>query len=500
MKKPTADVLKEAREKLGELMEKRNAARDTASTLAEKLTDPAWDEAKDGPALELAQRNLTNIQKALDLQADKLASYAKDSELEQRMLDLGGAAPDAGVTPGVSVTPGKLPDSMKDSPENARKNFRLLRALSSTINRSGNLDGLEKEMNDEGLREFRSMGMTAVDDDLGSERYRLVLPSFLMGNGRSAIAAQQEAGYRERRGLQQRDYLAETTTAGGHLIQTDVGQLIPVLEPRLQVEALGATMLRGLTGNLDLPRNNAYSTATWEGETDDAAETQSTFDKVSLSPERLAAYSQVSRQNIIQAKNVDLENFVRRALNTAVRRGLDLAAINGSGSGDQPTGILNTASVNDITIGTDGGPLDWATIVSFETALANDDADEGTLAFLTTPGVAGFLKTLKRDVAGNGFIWEGPNNGKGMVNGYSARTSNQVPSTLSKGSSGSILHAMIFANWRELVIAQWGGVDLIVDPYTLAKKGMVELTINSYWDIALMHLASFCICNEIDIS
>ena len=59
---------------------------------------------------------------------------------------------------------------------------------------------------------------------------------------------------------------------------------------------------------------------------------------------------------------------------------------------------------------------------------------------------------------------------------------------------------MIFGNWEELIIAQWGGIDLIVDPYTLKNKGMVELTVNSYWDIALMHLASFCICNEIDIS
>ena len=104
---------------------------------------------------------------------------------------------------------------------------------------------------------------------------------------------------------------------------------------------------------------------------------------------------------------MDVENFTRRDLTNAVRRGLDLAAINGSGSGDQPTGILNVSGVNDITIGTDGGPLTWALIVQFETETANDNADFGKLAYLTTPGVAGFLKTTKRDVAGNGFIWEG---------------------------------------------------------------------------------------------
>ena len=105
---------------------------------------------------------------------------------------------------------------------------------------------------------------------------------------------------------------------------------------------------------------------------------------MSLSPERLAAYVQVSRQSILQSKNVDVENFTRRDLTNAVRRGLDLAAINGSGSGDQPTGILNVSGVNDITIGTDGGPLTWALIVQFETETANDNADFGKLAYLTS--------------------------------------------------------------------------------------------------------------------
>lgn len=450
------------------------------TAISDRLGASDWNEVTDGPALETAK---------VAYRAAELAVTRLTEDLATR-----SAFPtsDPVPTPGVSMAPGKLPESMRDNPDNARRQFRLLDALNGLVNREGKLVGLSAEMQQEGHKEFRALGLMGEDTDA----LRLTLPSFIMGNGRSSMADQQEeVRYRDHRGLQQRDYLAETTTAGGHLIQTDLGMLVPVLQPKLQVEAMGATVLRGLVGNLDLPRNDAYGSATWEGEIDDAAETQATFDKVSLSPERLAAFSQVSRQAMLQAKNVDLENFTRRDLNNAVKRGLDLAAINGSGSGDQPTGILNVSGVNDITIGTDGGPLDWALIVAFETALANDDADEGMLGFLTTPGVRGFLKTVKRDVAGNGFIWE-----KGMVNDYMARVTNQMPSTLSKGASGSILHAAIFANWRELIIAQWGGVEIIVDPYSLKKKGMVEISVNSYWDIALMHLASFAICNEIDIS
>jgi len=469
MKKPTSEQLRAAREATAQ-------ARTAFGLIADKLGTPEWAEDTDGPAYENAKRAVEQC----EMTENRLVEAA---EVESRAM---GAAPPEGATPGVSVLPsGRLGDSVAK----ARTDFRMLRALDCIVNRNGKLDGIEAEMHTEGDREARSMGR----DPKGE----IALPSWLLGVG--GASQRDYDRYAQHRGLEKRDYLAETTTAGGHLIETGVGRLIPVLQPRLQVEAMGATVLRGLTGNLDLPRNNAYGSATWEGETDDAAETQATFDKVSLSPERLAAFSQVSRQAILQAKNVDLENFTRRDLNNAVKRALDLAAINGSGSGDQPTGILNTASINSVTIGTDGGPLSWDSIVQFAVEVASDNADFGKLGFLTTPGVAGHLKKLKRDVAGNGFIWEGAI-GDGMIDGYMARVSTQMPSTLSKGSSGSILHAMIFANWQELIIAQWGGIDLIVDQYTLAKKGMVELTVNSYWDIALMHLASFCECNEIDIS
>ncbi len=475
-KVPTAEALKQAREA-------RATAQANYKAIADKLGSDDWNEEKDGPALEAEKRSWDNAQALVDRLTDKL-------DIESRSADGGGSA-DGERAPGVTInvlSEGRLGDTQAK----ARSEFRFLRALDRVVNHGGKLDGIESEMHTEGVNEMRAFGKEPEGE--------FAIPSWLMGNGRSTIAQQEaEARYTTHRGLERRDYVAETTTAGGHLIEATVGRLIPVLQPRLQVEAMGATKLIGLTGNLDLPRNNAYGSAAWEGEIDTTAETQGTFDKVSLSPERLAAFSQVSRQAIIQAKNVDLENFTRRDLNNAVKRALDLAAINGSGSSDQPTGILNAAGVNDIAIGTDGGPLDWALITQFETELFNDNADADMMGYLTTPGVAGLLKNTKRDIAGNGFIWEG-RNGDGIVNGYMARVSTQVPSTLSKGGSGSILHAMIFAAWQELIIAQWGGLDVIVDPYTAKKEGMVEISINSYWDIALMHLASFCICNEIDIS
>lgn len=351
----------------------------------------------------------------------------------------------------------------------------MLRAI-DLLSSQKPLDGIEAEMSQEGETEIRSLGLKGATGNLRLPDALIRVPELT---------------------LEQRDMLAETTTAGGHTVQTSVQKLIPILQPKLQVEAMGATMLRGLRDNIDFPRNDADASAVWASEVATSTETSPTFDKLSMNPERLTAFSDVSKQ-VLRQSSIDMENFVRQRLTFAVRKAIDLAAINGSGSSDQPLGILNTSGVNDITIATDGGPLTWALTVQFETETATDNADFGRLGYLTTPGVAGKLKTTEKASSTAQYIWVGNNGNSGEINGYRARVSTQVPSTLSKGASSGILHAMIFGNWEELMIGQWGGIDLLVNPYTKGKEALVEIIVNSWWDVAVRHAASFCICNEIN--
>jgi hypothetical protein len=123
-----------------------------------------------------------------------------------------------------------------------------------------------------------------------------------------------------------------------------------------------------------------------------------------------------------------------------------------------------------------------------ETALAVDNADMGSLGYLTTPGVRGKLKGTET-ATGNGiFVWNQGNE----LNGYKAVTSTQVPNDLTKGSSSGVCSAIIFANWADLMIGQWGsGFDLVVDPYTLAGSNTVRLILNGWFDINVRHPESF---------
>lgn len=343
---------------------------------------------------------------------------------------------------------------------NLSQQYSLMRAI--RIAASGKeLDGVEGEMAKEAMNEARSNGIQPSGN--------VLIPSML-------INVRKE----------QRDLNVGTTTAGGFTVQTEVGDLIPILEPRLMTQALGATVLSGLMGNVDFPRNDADAAAVWEGENDANAETSPTFDRIQFSPKRLGAFTDISKQLMVQS-SLDVEAFVRRRLSFAIAKAIDYAAINGSGTAPEPRGILNTSGIGSVVGGTNGAVPDWADIVDLETEVSIDDADLGRLAYLTTPGIRGKLKKTLVDSGSGIFVW-GTNSRE--INGYNAAVSTQVPSTLVKGSASNC-HAIIFGNWEELIIGQWAGVDIVVDPYSGAKNALVTLVVNSWWDVGVRHAASF---------
>lgn len=355
------------------------------------------------------------------------------------------------------------------------KRWSVLRAANSLLNKDGKLDGVEAEMHQEAANEMRYLSLSPQG---------VAVPSFFFRDPR-----------------QQRDMTATGGTngdQGGNTIQTNVGSMIDYLWPRMTVQNLGADMMTGLTSNISMPREATVPTATWEGETDEGAESSPTTDTVSLSPKRVGTFVDVSRQLLIQTQVPGLEARIRRNIEKSIGQAVDTVALNGSGSAPIPRGILNTSGIGSVAIGATGGTPDWGNIVDLEASIASANADMGSLAYLTTPGIRGLLKTTEKATNTGMFIWENavmggvqsPTVGEGQLNGYRAAISTLVPSNLTK-SSGINLHAIIFGNWNDLIIGQFGGMDIIVDQYTQATKTMVRLVVNSWWDVAIAHAVSF---------
>ncbi|MCA0235462.1 MAG: phage major capsid protein [Bacteroidetes bacterium] len=461
-------------QQLREAREARAQADIRFAAISAKLGTPEWVEDTDGPAFETEQRNINSLDQTISRLTASVDILSRAGGAASTDSDSEGA-PEQRSTTTVGVIKNR-----GDSKENARKNYSLIKAIQAVVaNRAP--EGLEGEMMQEAANEARSAGGDITFTG------NLHIPSFLISQAQN-----------DWDGVERRDITANTGATGGYTIETALGKLIEFLYPRLSVLDMGATYFGNQTQHLSFPRNSSAAAASWAStENATASETTPGFELLSLTPKRLTAFTDVSKQNIVQS-NLPMENFIRRQLNMAVMQALDIAAINGAGASGVPQGVMNVSGIGDIDLGTDGGLLDWARIVEFETKCALENADMGALGYITTPGVAGYLKTEKRDVAGNGFIWEGPNR-NATVNGYRALASNNVPKNLSKGS-GTNLHAMIFGNWADLIISQWGGIDLLVNPYTKGKDALVELIIHSWYDLGVAHNKSFTVCNEIEVS
>lgn len=317
------------------------------------------------------------------------------------------------------------------------------------------LDGLEKEMHEEAIRESRENGSMAIQG--------VGVPGLIMTESRG-----QTAG---------------TDSEGGYLVPEEVAPLIEGLLNKTVLKELGADFWTGLKGNMNLPKGNTVTTA-WEGETDENVDGSITLANEQLTPHRLGSKIPVSKQLLLQT-SPGVEASLQRMIFGAIATAVEAAAIDGAGSGGVPEGIINTSGIGSVAGGANGAAPTWANIVNLEREVAIDNADVGALGYLTNPKVRSKLKAVPIGTDQR-MVWGMDN----ALNGYKVGVTNNVPSDLTKGS-GTALSAIIFGNFQDLLIAQWGGMDFIVDPYSLADFGQIKLVANSWWDVGIRRAVSF---------
>ncbi len=312
-------------------------------------------------------------------------------------------------------------------------------------------------------------------------------------------AVAQKLG-KEARGLfvpfdvQKRDLVVGTPTAGGHTVATDLlaSSFIDILRNRLATMRAGSNMLAGLVGNIAIPRQTGAATAYWVTESNAPTESAQAFDQVAMTPKTVGAFTQLSRKLLLQS-SIDVEALVRNDLATVLGLEIDRVAIAGSGSAPQPRGVLATVGIGSVVGGTHGGAPDWADIVELWSDVAAANADFGRTGFMTNSKVVGKLMTTEKATNTGQFVCPGFPGSDGLTSfgGARAVVSNQVPSNLTKGDAAGVCSAIIFGNWADLVIGMWGGLDLMVNPYSGDTTGTVRVTALQDVDVAVRHAESF---------
>jgi HK97 family phage major capsid protein len=275
----------------------------------------------------------------------------------------------------------------------------------------------------------------------------------------------------------QRDLSAITGSAGGFLVATENMSFIDILRARSVAMSMGAQRMTGLVGNVTVPRQTGAATAQWlANETTAATESDQVFSQMALTPRNVAAYTEVSRQLMMQS-DPSAEMLVMNDLAAVVALAVDNASINGSGAAGQPLGIVNTGGIGSVT----GTSLAYAGVLEFQTDVmtANALINMGTAGYVATPIVAGLLAGRSRFTNTDTPLWEG-NLMDGRVAGFRGMSSTQI-------AAGR----MLFGDWSQLVIGEWGTLEVDVNPYANFPAGISGIRAFYSVDVGVRYAASF---------
>jgi HK97 family phage major capsid protein len=241
------------------------------------------------------------------------------------------------------------------------------------------------------------------------------------------------------------------------------------------VAQLGATMLSGLVGNVTIPKQTGGGTAYWlTNEATPITESQQTLGQLSMTPRNVGAYTEISRQLMMQSSPA-ADMVVMNDLSRVLALAIDLAALEGSGSSGQPTGISNTASIGAVT----GTSLDYADILEFQTDVAAANALAGNCAYVTTPAVAALLATRQRFSSTDTPLWQG-NVLDGTMSGFRAMSTNQVTAA-----------SMIFGDFSQVVIGEWGQLELALNPFANFTAAISGVRAIQTVDVGIRYAGAF---------
>jgi len=328
---------------------------------------------------------------------------------------------------------------------NELRQYSLMRAINASATGDWGKAGFEREVS------------LAIADAAGKEARGFFMPSEV---------------------LTMRQLEKKTAGKGGELVATDLmgDEFIDVLRNKAMVARLGARVLAGLVGDVDIPKKTTAANFYWLNEDEDVTDSDFDFATLGLTPKCIAGAIPVTRK-LRKQSSIHVENLIRSDLIEGIGVAIDLSLLIGAG-GAEPIGLLNATGTNAVTYPAAG--VDWDSVVDMETKIATFNADVQKMAYLTNAVQRGAAKK-KQVFDGTGErIWQG-----GEVNGYAAHATGQVPAD-----------TWIFGDWSQLMIALWGVVDLKVDTSTKAASDGLVLRVFQDCDAGVRRPEAFTVARK----
>ena len=165
-----------------------------------------------------------------------------------------------------------------------------------------------------------------------------------------------------------------------------------------------------------------------------------------MSPKRLSATASYTLESLVQS-DPSIDALTRRDMARMLARGIDTAAVSGSGASGQPTGVTNTSGVSTATTAATGY-ISRDEALSAIAALEADDVDTSNAVFLMHPTDASATAGALVDAGSGEFVLSDE-----RILGKRVITSTLI----SQGTA-------ILGDFRQLLVASFGAVDVVIDP------------------------------------
>jgi len=354
---------------------------------------------------------------------------------------------------------GKNPDDGVDGEKREMGNFSMTKFFNS-INRNEPITGLEREILDQGANEGRALGASS--------------------NGHYISLKALDA-------IQKRAMSAGSASAGGNFIQTNKEGFFDVLRANRVLDKVGANWEMGMVPNVDYTGFSTGWTFADASENATAADADAVTVNRAVSPKRIAGKILMSNQLMIQDPTMDAK--LLQSLQNALYPYVEGKVLTGTGTSNAMTGITANSTAATLALGTNGGAPSLTYIQNMRKTLLNGNVDASKIFWLINPNTEALLMSTPVDTGSGamlipyGSYFNGVN---GFINNIPYLITSNLPNNLTKGTSSANCSAVIAGDFSNLKVCQWGGLDVVIDPYTNAAEGQTRIICNTYWDTTIL--------------
>lgn len=289
----------------------------------------------------------------------------------------------------------------------------------------------------------------------------------------------------------------QTTTSSANIIEPNYlpQEFAAPLRDSLISSRLGVRVLSGLTGRqqVKIPRQATSGSTAYVAENAAIASSDVTFDQVTADPKTLAGMREWSRLAALTT-DPQVEDLLRRDLTETMADALDKTLILGGGT-NEPSGIMTAVTVATARASsTNGKALSYSDALQLVANLDTANIADTSRAFLTDTRVIN--KGLQTEIftSTGRTIVEG-----GQLAGQRTIVSNHSPLRDRTKGTGTALSAVIFGQWNECYLCQWGGMELLLNPYETDaySKGNIKVRAMMTVGIAIRRTGAFSYYNDV---